>query len=121
MVKLRVSDTYSAGGRVDLAFVLTQHSRDLSLIKCLADYFSCGQFYTYKDYAGFKCSNFKDIYETILPFFLKYPILGVKSKDFEDWVKAAEIISSKAHLTKEGLEQIRAIKAGMNRNRENVK
>ena len=84
MVKLRVSDAYSAGGRVDLAFVLTQHSRDLSLIKCLAYYFSCGQFYTYKDYAEFKCSNFKDIYETILPFFLKYPILGVKSKDFED-------------------------------------
>jgi hypothetical protein len=45
----------------------------------------------------------------------------VKSKDFEDWVKVAEIISSKAHLTKEGLEQIRAIKNGMNRNRENVK
>ena len=75
MVKLRVSDAYSAGGRVDLAFVLTQHSRDLSLIKCLADYFSCGQFYTYKDYAEFKCSNLKEIYETILPFFLKYPVI----------------------------------------------
>jgi len=75
MVKLRVSDAYSAGGRVDLAFVLTQHSRDLSLIKRLADYFSCGQFYTYKDYAEFKCSNLKEIYETILPFFLKYPVI----------------------------------------------
>jgi hypothetical protein len=45
----------------------------------------------------------------------------VKSKDFEDWVKAADIIRSKAHLTKEGLEQIRVIKDGMNRSRENVK
>lgn len=50
----------------------------------------------------------------------KYPILGVKSKDFEDWAKAVEIINSKAHLTKEGFEQIKLIKAGMNRGRENV-
>jgi hypothetical protein len=73
MVKLRVNDVYIAGGRVELVFVLTQHSRDLSLIKCLADYFECGQFYTYMDYAEFKCHSFKEIYGIILPFFLKYP------------------------------------------------
>jgi len=120
MIKLRVNNAYSAGGHVGLAFVLTQHSRDLSLIKCLADYFESGQFYTYKDYAEFKCRGFKEIYERILPFFLKYPIIGVKSKDFEDWAKVAEIINSKAHLTKEGLEQIQVIKARMNRSRKNV-
>jgi hypothetical protein len=43
----------------------------------------------------------------------------VKSKDFEDWVKAAEIISSKAHLTKEGFQEIKLIKTGMNKGREN--
>jgi hypothetical protein len=31
-----------------------------------------------------------------------------------------EIINSKAHLTKEGFEQIQLIKAGMNRGRDNV-
>jgi len=84
MVKLRVNNAYSAGGRIELAFVLTQHSRDFPLIKCLVDFFGCGQAYTYKDNAEFKCRTFKDIYEKILPFFLKYPILGVKSKYFED-------------------------------------
>ena len=44
----------------------------------------------------------------------------MKSKDFKDWAKIAEIINSKAHLTKEGLEQIQFIKAGMNRGRENI-
>lgn len=78
MVILRVNNASSAGGRVELSFVLTQHSRDLALIKCLADYFECGQVYTYKDYAEFKCRNFKEVSEKILPFFLKYPILGVK-------------------------------------------
>jgi hypothetical protein len=35
-------------------------------------------------------------------FFKKYPILGVKAQDFEDWPKVAEMIKSKEHLTNEG-------------------
>jgi hypothetical protein len=46
--------------------------------------------------------------------------MGVKSKDFSDWAKAVEIISSKAHTTKSGFEQIVQIKAGMNKGREDV-
>ena len=118
-VRFRTNDNV-AGGRVELVFVITQHFRDLSLINYLPDYFGCGQSYSYKEYAEFKCQNFKNIYEKILPFFIKYPILGVKSKDFEDWAKIADIIHSKAHLTKEGFEQIRVIKSGMNTGRENV-
>ncbi|CAF3539347.1 unnamed protein product [Fusarium graminearum] len=40
--------------------------------------------YSYKDYIEFRCQSFKDNYEKILPFFDKYPIVGVKSKDFKD-------------------------------------
>lgn len=120
MVKLRVDNAYSAGGRIELAFVLTQHRRDYALMQCLVDFFGCGQSYTYKDYAEFKCVTFKDIYEKILPFFLKYPIHGVKSKDFKDWAKVVDIVYSKAHLTKQGFEQIKLIKSGMNRGRDNV-
>jgi len=56
----------------------------------------------------------------ILPFFIKYPILGVKAQDFSDWAKAVEIICSKAHTTKAGYDQILQIKAGMNKGRQNV-
>jgi len=84
MVKALVDKNYNAGGRIMLVFVLTQHLRDLALIKSLGCFFGCGQSYSYKEYAEFKCQDFKNIYENILPFFLKYPILGVKSKDFED-------------------------------------
>ena len=120
VVRFRINDAYGAGARVELVFILTQHYRDLSLINYLPSYFGCGQSYSYKEYAEFKCHNFKDIHEKILPFFIKYPILGVKSKDFKDSAKIAEIINSKAHLTEEGLEQIQFIKAGMNRGRENI-
>ena len=42
---------------------------------------------------------------------------GVKSKDFYDFKRAAELMKNGAHLTPEGLEEIRLIKMGMNRGR----
>jgi hypothetical protein len=63
-------------------FVLTQHIRDAQLMKNFIDYFGCGQSYSTK--AEFKCQTFRGNYEKILPFFRKYPIIGVKSRDFED-------------------------------------
>jgi hypothetical protein len=47
----------------------------------------------------------------------KYPIIGVKSKDFADFCLIAELMKNKKHLTTEGLNQIRQIKAGMNKGR----
>jgi hypothetical protein len=56
-------------------------------------------------------TKFEDINTIIIPFFNKYPILGLKSKDFNDFVKVAKLIQDKAHLTKEGMEQIKQIKS----------
>jgi hypothetical protein len=50
-------------------------------------------------------------------FLDKYPLVGVKVKDFEDFKRVAELMNSKGHLTKEGLEAIRKIKQGMNTSR----
>ena len=66
--------------------------------------------------------KFSDLIDKIIPpIFTKngwFSILGVKSKDFADWCKAAELMKNKAHLTAEGLDQIRKIKAGMNKGRK---
>ena len=40
--------------------------------------------------------------------------LGLKLWIFFDFCKAAELVKNKVHLTKEGLDQIRLIKMGMN-------
>ena len=66
----------------------------------------------------FVVRKLSDITNIIIPFFDKYPIFGVKAKDFEDFKKVAELMKNKAHLTPEGLEKIRLIKAGMNRGRK---
>ena len=48
-------------------------------------------------------------------FFQKHPIQGVKSEDFKDFCLVADMMKDKKHLTAEGLEEIKQIKARMNR------
>lgn len=116
-VNIRISNAYKVGGRVNIIFVITQHIRDEFLLKSLVNYFGCGQAYSYKSHTEFISQSFKYNYDKILPFFRKYPILGVKSQDFEDWGKVADMIKMKGHLTNEGFDNIRQISAGMNKGR----
>lgn len=39
MILLRTYHAFSAGGRVEVAFALTQHARDIQLIEYLRDFF----------------------------------------------------------------------------------
>lgn len=116
-ISIRESKLHKIGSRIVLLFVITQHIRDELLLKSLVDFFGCGQTYSYKDYTEYRCQSFKDNSEKILPFFKKYPIIGVKSKDFEDWAKVVKMIQTKDHLTKEGFDQIRQVRIGMNKGR----
>ena len=113
------------GMYVKLVFQIAQHNRDQDLMNSLISYFDCGyikiknksQFtWLYFIVTKFSCARYID--EKIIPFFSKNKILGVKLQDFKDSCKAAELIKNKYHLTEEGLDQIRKIKAGMNIARE---
>nr|YP_009945114.1 LAGLIDADG endonuclease [Monilinia laxa]QOE17478.1 LAGLIDADG endonuclease [Monilinia laxa]QYB19898.1 LAGLIDADG endonuclease [Monilinia laxa]QYB19983.1 LAGLIDADG endonuclease [Monilinia laxa]QYB20075.1 LAGLIDADG endonuclease [Monilinia laxa]QYB20226.1 LAGLIDADG endonuclease [Monilinia laxa] len=53
----------------------------------------------------------------VLPLLEKYPVQGVKYKDYCDFVKVVEIVKNKTHLTAEGLSLVQKIKAGMNTGR----
>jgi len=89
-------------------------------MKSLVSYFGCGYYVPRdnKDFGEFTVTKFLDLTNIIIPFFKKYPPLGIKALDFSDFCKAAELIKNKVHLTKEGLDQIRLIKAGMNKERK---
>lgn len=51
------------------------------------DYFNCGSYYlrSDKNLGYFYVENFIEVYDKILPFLRKYPVLGVKHKDFLDF------------------------------------
>ena len=122
--------------RVSLSFKVSQHLRDESLLRSFITFFGCGIFNYHalsaqaygpvprpkggksKLGAGvFIVRNFSDIWDKIIPLFKNHEIRGIKREDFEDWIKVAEIIKSRTHLTEEGIDKIREIKSGMNSNR----
>ena len=118
VVLITPSKTYSVGFQVILVFQLTQHSRDEKLMKSLIEFLKCGKIYRKGDIYELRIYKFGDITEKIIPLFLKYRIRGVKALDFSDFCRAASLMKDKKHLTVEGLDQIRKIKAGMNRGRK---
>ena len=61
--------------------------------------------------------NYYDIQNKIIPFFNKYPILGLKSLDFNDFKHVASLMKNKEHLTAKGLSKIIEIVNGMNLDR----
>jgi hypothetical protein len=72
---------------VRLVFSISQHSRDSSLLRSLVAFFGCGAYCPSslnRTTASFQSYKFSDNYEKIIPFFRKYNIRGIKSKDFED-------------------------------------
>ena len=105
---------------VKLVFRITQHMRDESLMNSFILYLGCGKVYkkSDKDAVDFMVTGFSDITNKIIPFRHEYPILGKKSDDLKDFCTIAELMKNKKHLTKEGLEQILKIKAGMNTGRK---
>lgn len=103
-----------------LVLQITQNERDEELMETLRSYFGNGgidRVSSTSSALNFKISSFSFIYEKIIPFFRQHPIIGVKSEDFYDWVKVAELMKNNKHRTPEGLDQIRKIKEGMNKGR----
>ena len=88
-------------------------------MKSLVSFFGCGALEL--DPRGpvvyFVTRKLIDITDNIIPFFTKYPITGVKLRDFVDFCKVVQIMQQDRHLTKYGLEEIRKIKSVMNTGR----
>lgn len=108
------------GVAVKLIFQISQHIRDELILNSFIKFFGdtpCGKIYKDKEMYHYRVTKFSDIYEIIIPFFKKFPIIGVKSKDFKDFCIVADLMKENKHLTPEGLDQIRKIKASMNTGR----
>lgn len=107
------------GTKVQLEFNLTQHMRDEQLMKDIAKFFNCGSVYLNRETYVYRVVSLSNIIEKIIPFYQNNLIHGVKNQDFQDFVRIAELMKDNKHLTPEGVEKIKLIKAGMNSVRSN--
>lgn len=107
---------------VSLSFTLTQHTRDKQLIESLVNYLSCGRYYktSNRNEVYYTSSALGDNYNKIIPILAEHPLYGYKQKDSLDFVKVANLIKCKDHLTAEGLSKIKFIRNKMNSKRNNM-
>ena len=68
----------------------------------IVKYLSCGYISIRGDIVDFHVTKYSDVAEKIIPFFAKYPILGVKTENLNDFNLVAALINNKEHLTVEG-------------------
>lgn len=108
------------GETVWLKFIISQHSNDKNLLVSLISIFNCGRYISKpgKDCGEFIVEKFTDVRDKVIPLFEKFKLHGLKSKNFEDFNKAAMLINNKAHLTRDGLDEIKKIKGRMNKARK---
>ena len=73
-------------------------------MRSLAEYFDCGNLYfgKTKEVVDYCVEKYSDLTEKILPFFNKYPILGVKYQDFEDFCRVVSLMKEKKHPSHSG-------------------
>jgi hypothetical protein len=82
-------------------FNITQLMDDKLLLEALHAFFdNQGGVYSRKNNVGTvsfrKVSVLKD---SIIPFFLDYPLLGLKSYEFERWISLVELLNSQKHTS----------------------
>ena len=118
MIGINKDSSKNGYQQVQLVYQLTQHIRDKNLMISLIAFFNCGRIIIRGDAIDLCVTKFSDILNKIISLFKKHKIQGVKALDFADFCKVAELMIEKKHLTKEGFQKIRKIKAGMNRGRK---
>lgn len=105
-----------------LRFSIAIMDNDIELLKIIQNYLNCGVISNSRanGMVHFTVSKISDINTIIIPHFKSYPLRGTKLLDFEDWQLAANIITTKSHLTSEGIQKLQLLFDGMNRKRIKV-
>jgi hypothetical protein len=113
--------TNKIGLEVRPMFEVEMVYEDKPLLEKIAEYFKCGRLYElnyerygWRPHVKYAVKSQKDIREKIIPFFIKYSLVGKKKKDFDHFCEAFEIINERKHLTKEGIAKLRLIQQKMN-------
>jgi hypothetical protein len=105
-----------------LHFQIELRADDEEILQSIQETLGCGRIYRlqYQRYGWhphveLKVSSIKDIKNKLIPFFTKNQLHGKKKHSFALFAQAAELFYQKEHLTKEGIDKLKAIRAQMNR------
>lgn len=115
MVSVLKSNTTKTGWYVNVRYKITLHIKDLEIIKNIQEFFAGkGNIVISKNTCIFRVDSLKDIIDTIIPHFDRYPLITQKLADYILFKEVVSIMNSKKHLKMKGLMEVLSFKAGMN-------
>lgn len=118
-VYVKRAKDYSIGEKVYLNFHITQHSKDLGLIKLFIKFFGCGvvNVRSNLDRCDFYIQDITSMVEKLIPHFDIYPVESLKQKDYICFRECILLVQASKHLTQDGLNRIKALSSEMNSQR----
>jgi hypothetical protein len=109
------------GVNISLRFKITMLTNETQLLNMVKYFFNCGNLYVCKDGTiNYEIKDINSINEFVIPHFIKYPLRGTKYLDFIDFKHALDLIKSKAHYTKEGIDLLSKVSLTMNSFRQHT-
>ena len=117
-VGLNPHEEMTAGFQVLPEFTVVQHRRDVQVLHALKAYFGCGVVrVNHGDRMAYRVRGLEHLLRRIVPFFFKHPLKTSKNVDFLKFRDILLLMEKQAHLTGEGVEEIRSVARQMNRGR----
>jgi hypothetical protein len=121
-VGINPHDDMSVKHQVLPEFTVVQHKRDLQVLYALKKYFQCGVVrVNHGDRMAFRVRGLKNLNERIVPFFEKHQLKTKKRQDFMAFRQILLKMNSGAHLTEEGIVEIKEIASKMNTQKSSKK
>jgi hypothetical protein len=113
-VSFRRRGDYAMPWKVSLCFNVSQ--RDQVILSVLKEHLKCGTMRSRADGVWYyEVNTFTAIIENVIPFFDRFGFLSKKKqRDFAKFKQIATLIQEGRHLSKEGIDEILAIRRDMN-------
>jgi hypothetical protein len=113
-VSFRKRRDYAMPWKVSLCFNVSQ--RDQTVLNVFREQLKCGTMRTRADGVWYyEVNTFTAIVENVIPFFDRFGFLSAKKRrDFAKFKQIARLIQGGRHLSKEGIDEILAIRRDMN-------
>ena len=118
---VHLSSSPKRRARVEPRFCLKLKAEDKELLDELQNFFGFGKVYIQRDHRPshslcyrFEVSNRRELWENIVPFFEQHPLRSPsRRRDFALFRQIMALVMQGAHLTEDGLEEIRGLAAQM--------
>ena len=119
-VSINRNDSMTLGYQVLPEFTVVQHERDVKVLHALKAFFNCGVVrVNRKDKTSvrmaYRVRNLQHLLDIVCPFFMKHQLKTQKHVEFRKFRRILMLMDQGAHLTEQGLEEIRDVVKQMNR------